>query len=169
MTEQTGSKMKEDQLVAAISHAGVLIPTFGLIIPIIVWITQKERSAYLKKQALQAALWQGLALLVQFLTMGCYFLSIFLLIPFSILAEGSGNNIEPAAGGLLTLIFILLFILGIILYMGGGLIHFGFAIAGIVQSLRGVDFNYPFIGRWVNKRFITETEIHTLQEDADQT
>ncbi|MEN8242667.1 MAG: DUF4870 domain-containing protein [Chloroflexota bacterium] len=166
MTEQA-IQSKEDQLVAAISHAGALIPTFGLLIPLVVWLTQKDRSAYLKVHALQAAIWQGIAFLFQILFFGCYILSFFMLIPFSILAEGEGAYVDPASGGLVAGGSILLIFCLIFIYIGGGLIHMGFSIGGIVQTLRGEDFQYPFIGRWVNNRLKADADNLRNQKDTN--
>lgn len=157
MTEQT-SRTKEDQLVAAISHGGALIPTFGLLIPLIIWITQKDRSTYLKHQALQAAAWQAMAFVMQILLFGCYFFSFFLIIPFSVIAEGETFSSNAAAGGAIAGGFGLLIFCVFGLFMLGGLVYIGFAIAGVVNSLRGQDFQYPVIGRWVNSRLNTDVE-----------
>ena len=168
MTERE-IQSKEDQLIAAISHAAALIPTFGLLIPLVVWLTQKERSMYLKQQSLQAAAWQSIAFVMQILLVGCYFISFFLFIPISIFAEGESFNVDPATVGAIAGGVMLLFICVIMIYMVGGLVHLGFAIGGSVQVLRGSDFEYPFIGRWINNRLNADAENQSNQEAADIT
>ncbi|MCX7977259.1 MAG: DUF4870 domain-containing protein, partial [Bellilinea sp.] len=48
----------DERWLAALAHAGILIPTLGFAVPLIVWITQREKSAFLRFQALQALTYQ---------------------------------------------------------------------------------------------------------------
>jgi uncharacterized Tic20 family protein len=49
---------QNENILAALSHATVLIPMMGVIAPIVIWATQKDKSAYVAFQALQATIYQ---------------------------------------------------------------------------------------------------------------
>jgi uncharacterized protein len=54
----------DDQLMAALAHAGVLIT---VVVALVIWLTQKEKSKYVEFQAKQALVYQlvvGVALTV---------------------------------------------------------------------------------------------------------
>ena len=57
MTE-TPSINQESRLLAAISHASIIFSNFGFIVPIIIYMTQKKTSSFLRFQSLQAFIWQ---------------------------------------------------------------------------------------------------------------
>lgn len=157
MTEHSNQQTKEDQLVAALSHGTLLIPTFGVLVPLLVWITQKDRSIYLKNQALQATIWQLIAFLIQVLIMGCYFVAFFAFIPVGILSEEAGFFYsDPMSGGIFEGLFVLFFFLVFLVYIIGWLVYIAFGIAGVVKALRGHDFRYPVVGRWVEKRLASD-------------
>ena len=35
---------QDERVMAALSHLSVFIPLFGVIAPIVIWVTQKEKS-----------------------------------------------------------------------------------------------------------------------------
>ncbi len=60
------SSTNEERVLAALSHAGVLVNSFnllGLVGAAIIWATQRKQSAYVASHALQALIFQVLALL----------------------------------------------------------------------------------------------------------
>jgi uncharacterized Tic20 family protein len=124
----------------------------GLVAPIVIWVTQKDKSDYVNFQALQALAYQISMILFWFLGTGCYmcsFLGTFFLIPGgAMLAEGREEVVEP----IMLLTFLIPF--AIIMIMFG--IFMAFIIYGIIGSimaLQGRDFQYVFIGKRV-KRFM---------------
>jgi uncharacterized Tic20 family protein len=50
--------------LAALAHAAVLLPGWGLLVPIALWAAHPRRGDYLSFQSLQALTYQVLALLV---------------------------------------------------------------------------------------------------------
>jgi uncharacterized Tic20 family protein len=150
-----------------LAHGGVLVPTFGVLIPLIIWITQKDRSEYIKFQSLQAAIWQLLVFIAQILLAGCYFVSFFLMFPIGLLAEGDLFYVDPSSGGAMAGGIVLLFFCLLVLFGVGGLAYLGFGIAGIVQSLQGKDFHYPFVGRWVENQITTERQDDEKPEEIE--
>jgi len=149
MTEQvsTSEPTQNDKIMAALAHISAMLPMMGVIAPIIIWATQKDKSEYVAFQALQAVVYQLLMIFAWFIGMGCYmlsFFSTFLTIP---LASGSeGNPSSP------------LFLVGIIvpfLIFGGmfigGMIFVIYEVLGAIMTFQGKDFRYAFIGNRLTK------------------
>lgn len=87
MTEEQHSiPSQNDKIMAALAHVSAILPFMGVIAPIIIWATQKDKSEYVAFQALPAVAYQLLMILAWFVGMGCYMLSfftMFLRIPFA--------------------------------------------------------------------------------------
>jgi uncharacterized Tic20 family protein len=45
---------QDERILAALAHGAILLPIYGIIIPTIIWITQKEKTRYVSFQSLQA-------------------------------------------------------------------------------------------------------------------
>lgn len=140
---------REERVVAAVSHSTFTLVFFGLLTPIAVWFTNQERSAFLRFQALQAAIYQviGAAGYAAFMALNLLFvfgsLGAMMLTSFA-----SRPSAEPAWLGLIAILFLSLtciFLLVLPLY------HlFGFlATLGV---LRGRNFRYPILGRILASR-----------------
>jgi uncharacterized Tic20 family protein len=128
----------EERLMAALSHAAVIVSGPGILVGVIVWLTQREKSPFASRQGLQAAVYQIVGMIViiaLWILWGIfYFLSM---IPLII---ASNQNQDPP----------LIFFIG----LGAMLIPFAFMIAwalyglwGALMTLQGRDFSYAFIGR----------------------
>lgn len=68
---------QDERVMAALAHASALLPLMGVIAPIVIWVSQKEKSKYVAFQALQALAYQLGMILAWFVGMGCYMLSFF--------------------------------------------------------------------------------------------
>jgi uncharacterized Tic20 family protein len=49
---------QNDKIMAALAHISALLPLMGVIAPIVIWATQKDKSEYVAFQALQAVVYQ---------------------------------------------------------------------------------------------------------------
>jgi len=49
---------KEEKLMALLSHLSIFIPNIGILAPIIIWVTNKEKSNFVRFNALQAIFFQ---------------------------------------------------------------------------------------------------------------
>lgn len=59
MTEDNSRSVSHDEMIlAAVSHAAALFPGFGFVVPLAIWITQREWSSFVKFHALQALFYQ---------------------------------------------------------------------------------------------------------------
>ena len=79
MIEQisTPAPSQNDKIMAALAHISAVLPFVGIIAPIIIWATQKDKSEYVAFQSLQAVAYQLVMILAWFIGMGCYMISFF--------------------------------------------------------------------------------------------
>lgn len=56
--------LSEERLFASIAHASVVIFGPGILVGILIWITQKEKSSYASHQGMQAAVYQLIGMIV---------------------------------------------------------------------------------------------------------
>jgi uncharacterized Tic20 family protein len=115
--------VSDDNLMAAISHAGIIL--LGIIIPLLIWVTQKEKSKYVEFQAKQALVYQ-LAVAVIFTIMSVI---IFILAVISM--------------GILGILYIALLPLILVAVLYG--------LYAAYQTYQGKDFRYIIIGDMLAK------------------
>ena len=136
---------QDERVMAALSHISALLPMVGVIAPIVIWITQKDKSKYVAFQALQALAYQLIMILAWFIGMGCYMLSFFgtfFTIPFS--------DSSQSASPLFALGFIIpLLVFGAIFI--GGFFFIIYGIVGAVMAFQGKPFRYIIIGNRVER------------------
>jgi uncharacterized Tic20 family protein len=156
---------REDQLAGAVCHLSILMPIFGLIIPIMVWFTQRQRSVWLRFQSLQASVYQGIGVLLYFGLTGLQifpmfgvmaFMGFFLFISAASRGSGPGGLLGPIAG----LMMVGMFVVAYLAMIGAALLQclIGpiFTLAGVWagwQILKGRRFRYPLLGGWIVRRF----------------
>jgi uncharacterized Tic20 family protein len=134
---------QDERIMGALPHISVLIPYIGVIVPILIWVTQKDKSRFVYLQALQAAAYQLALFVATLLGWGCYILSFVLLIPTIALIQPSSE------WPVLAVTFIPFCVLGLI-----GLGWLLFLIYGIVAAIlvfQGKDFRYIVIGDQVER------------------
>jgi len=151
MTENIAppASVQNDRIMAALVHVTVLLPMMGIIAPIVIWATQKDKSQFVAFQALQAIAYQLLFILAYFVGMGCYgcsFFSLFALGPLATLSSGTTNNIDPffELG-----FFFPLSIIGVMFLFGGFFIIYG--LYATIRVFQGKDFRYAFLGNWLER------------------
>ncbi len=140
-TEQNSDSNQNDKIMAALAHVSVILPFMGVIAPIVIWVTQKDKSEYVAFQALQAIIYQLLMILTWFVGMGCYVLSFFgtfLTIPFS---GGNHGTPNPTMAPIFALGFIIPFLVFGAIFVGGALFVL-YGLFGAIQVFRGKDFRY---------------------------
>lgn len=150
-TEATAPRPTQDErITAALAHIGIVLPLTGLLLPIFIWLTQKEKSAFVRFQALQALAWHLALLGCYFLGFGCYICSFFatfvLIAVLGATTTSHGAESSPLVGIPILLPFLVimfLFAMSFIVIISG--------IVGAVLALQGKDFRFPIIGRQVEK------------------
>jgi uncharacterized Tic20 family protein len=53
----------EERLMAVLSHGSVVMSGPGILVGVLIWLTQREKSAYASRQGLQAAAYQLLGMI----------------------------------------------------------------------------------------------------------
>ena len=133
----------EEQFAAAMGHFAVIIPIWGLLAPAYLWLSHPKHSSFLKFQSAQTTLYQVFVNLLYFgLTFGSIVIGLGSMVLFALTVDLGEWN--PVAG--LMVMTCLLGCTGLIV----PLFHILGQWAGL-QTLRGRDFKYPLLGRWVNK------------------
>ncbi len=137
----------DECLLAAVAHSAALLPFLGFIVPLHIWITQRDWSRFVCFHALQALIYQ---LVMPSVTLTVYLLGIWGLYGTILGAVPTGLNRlgEGLPPGLLSLrcLFVVLVIAGWIFTIVLGLLAAN-------RILAGRDFLYPILGQWVAKHF----------------
>jgi len=147
----------DDRIMAALAHGAVILGLWGVVISAVIWSTQKEKSAYVRFQALQAMVYQLcdtaammlLGLLVGFCGFGV--LAVMMFGGLVTLAATTDSSSTPVP----FLFFNLFFPLGIVglalplLLIRLALIAYAFY--GAYQAYLGRDFRYSVIGARVER------------------
>jgi uncharacterized Tic20 family protein len=138
---------QEERLLAAISHAAVITGAIGPVVGVLVYITQKEKSAYAARQGLQAAIYQLIGLLVIILAWSCW--GLFYALTFiPLIADPEQYSEAPPAifwVGMASMICPFI-IMGLWLVYG---------LYGAVRAWSGAEFRYAIIGQLVDDRLST--------------
>jgi len=138
------SEDQEDRVVAAVCHSTCVVPFFGLLTPIVVWLTQHERSALLRFQAMQAAIYQAVGLIGYVVFMALDILFVFAMVGAAVGSDFAGRS--SAVPVWLSLIMLPFMCILCVFALAVPLYHlFGFLAS--VRVLRGHDFRYPVLGR----------------------
>lgn len=152
-----GFEKWEDDWVSGVCHSTAFLQIWGVITPLIVWFSQKGRSAKLRFQALQAFIYQFIAAITNILVSVfgglLYFIFIFGILVFGGASKGSGNteHIPPVLG-----ILFFIFLGGLMLFwlvsMVAVPLYYLLAVVASVRTIRGHDFKYPILGKIIAHR-----------------
>lgn len=130
--------------MAALAHAAILTGFMAPIAGILIYVTQKEKSAYAAGQALQAAIYQlaGMLLLILawILSGVFYFIS---LIPVIVAADAYTDAPPPifwVGLGSMLCPFLLMGLWGL------------YGLYGALRAWSGADFRYAIVGKLVANR-----------------
>jgi uncharacterized Tic20 family protein len=131
----------EERLMSLLSHLSIIIPNIGVIAPIIIWVTQKDKSKFVRFNAIQAVFFQLLFFVLLILSIFIGLILMFISLPVIT------RNPDAAPGvlfwvsmGVMNLYFPLWIIFAIYA-----------AVAG-AKSFKGRIFRYLIIGRIIEKR-----------------
>jgi len=149
MTDQVLVPTSDDTLLAAISHF------FGLLVAFIVWITQKDRSRFLRFQSVQAMAFDLIVGVVILLLAGIFACVIFGALALMVgviasLASQGNPSAEPAVILVALLVATPLFIP--IIFIPIAIIVLIFRIIATIQTFQGKNYHYPRLGKWVEMR-----------------
>ena len=136
---------KEERIMALLSHVSIFIPNIGILAPIIIWVTNKEKSAFVRFNALQAIFFQLIFFVLMMLSMFVGVILMLVSIPWFDLS----SNPEPGTLFFLSMVFMFMFFpLWII---------FGiYAAIASVKSYKGKMFKYAIIGHIIQRKVYAE-------------
>ncbi len=142
---------QDERMMAGVAHGSILLGIFsngigGILTTLVIWMTQKEKSAYVARQAMQALVYQVLSTVVTFVVWGCWGMLYMVMIFVPLIANPAAfeQSAPPPSiwFGLILMVFPLA-IWGLTVLYG---------LWGAVQSWRGVDFSYTIVGKWLKER-----------------
>lgn len=125
----------EERILAALSHGSILISSVGILVPILVWITRKEKTRYVAFQSLQAILFQLIGGGITFIRYLASYIASTTSPLFYALSPSVQTWLKNITGVALVLDMLILIT----------------GISGAIITLRGKPFQYPCIGRIVHK------------------
>ena len=141
---ETKTKKKltiEEKIMSLLSHISILIPNIGVAVPVIIWITQKDKSKFTRFNALQAIFFQIVFMALIMLSVFIGIIIMFISLPVLI------SNPDDTPG---ILFWVSMGIMN--LYFPLWLIFSIYAIVASVKSFKGKIFNYAVIGRIIEKK-----------------
>jgi len=148
---------QDERTMAALAHASVVL-TFilalgsgglggllGILVPLLIWLTYKEKSAYVSFQALQATVFQAVSILLMVVVLAVSIILIVLgwTISGALTAVLIGLCLMPFA----LLITVVLALLVLILPLA----QLGYGLYAAYETYQGRDFRYWLVGENLEK------------------
>jgi hypothetical protein len=148
MEEKSVSRDKRG--LAALAHGSILLGFFsngigGIIAALVIWLTQREKSAYVAGQALQALVYQAVTFVVIMLAWCCWGALWMLMILLPLFANPSAYETAVPAGFWVGLLLM-------VVPLGIWAIAILYGLWGAMRCFGGHDFKYVLIGRWVESQ-----------------
>jgi len=135
-------KLKSDEkLMSLLSHLAIVIPNIGIIAPIVIWVTQKDKSKFVRFNAIQAIFFQLVFFVLIMLSVFIGLIFMFISLPVII------KNPDAAPG---VLFWVSMGVMN--LYFPLWLIFSLYAVIAAIRSFKGKIFRYIIIGKLVEKR-----------------
>lgn len=142
-----------DHWVAGVCHATTILQFWGVITPLLVWFTQKERSARLRFQAMQAFVYQLIALIAYMIGVGLYMALLFgmFLIPLAASVLNDGGKVQGPAALLIAIFFGVVLVFWLVSLILAPLYYLLAAFASL-RIIQGYPFRYPILGGILERR-----------------
>lgn len=139
---------QDEKALAGLAHGSIILGIFtsgigGILTALVIWLTQREKSAYAAAQSLQALVYQAVVFIVTMLAWCCWGLLWTAMILVPLMTDPYAYEAAPPAGMWLGL-FLMIIPLGLWVLM----ILYG--LYGAARCLGGHDFRYAVIGKWVS-------------------
>jgi len=132
---------KEEKLMALLSHLSIFIPNIGILTPIIIWVTNKEKSNFVRFNALQAIFFQLIFFILMMLFIFVGIILMLVAIPWFDLS----SNAEPGILFFLSMVFMFM-------YFPLWIIFGIYAVVASAKSFKGRIFKYAIIGRIIERK-----------------
>ena len=141
---------QDERVLAGLAHGSILLGLFsngigGIIAALVIWLTQREKSAYVAAQALQALVYQAVTFVVIMLAWCCWS-ALWMLMLFAPLSANPAAYEAALPAGFWVGLLLMVVPLG----LWGLTIVYG--LWGAARCLGGHDFRYVLIGNWVERQ-----------------
>jgi len=140
--QNVSSHSSDERTWAALAHGSALLNIFsgmgGLIAALVIWLTQKEKSAWVAFQALQSLVFQAAVVIITVLVVGVVWVVGFIV---SFATIGIGTIVAVP-------VMILVFFAGFAMIAAGMV----YSLYGAYQIYQGREFRYKWIGNWLQRR-----------------
>ena len=131
----------DEKLMSLLAHLSIIIPNIGIIAPIIIWVTQKDKSKFVRFNAIQAIFFQLVFFILIMASILIGLILMFVSLPMIT------QNPDAAPGALFWVS------MGVMnLYFPLWIIFAIYAVVAAVKSFRGKIFRYLIIGRIIERR-----------------
>ena len=149
MSEQL-SVSQDERVLAGLAHGSIVLSVFtsgigGIVAALVIWLIQKEKSAYVAGQALQALVYQVMVFLMTMLVWCCWGVLWLLLFLPALAANPNAYQTTPPAG-----LWVGLALMIIPIGFWGLTILYG--LWGAARCLGGHDFKYAIVGNWLESQ-----------------
>jgi uncharacterized Tic20 family protein len=139
---------QDDKALAAVAHASILLGIMtsgigGIIAALVIYLVQKEKSAYVAFQSLQALVYQGVAMILTMVAWCCWGALWMLMIFPPLFANPDAYYYGPPPG-----LWVGMFFMIIPFAVWGFTILYGLWAA--VRCLGGHDFRYAIVANWLD-------------------
>jgi uncharacterized Tic20 family protein len=135
---------QDERLMATLAHGSIVTGQIGIIAAVAIYLTQKDKSHYVAKQAAQAALYQlvgFLGIIIGWICWGAFYFATFI----PIIDNPSQYNDAPPP---IFWVGMISMICPMILMVAWGL----YGVIAAIQTWMGKDFKYAVIGNIVDQR-----------------
>jgi len=143
-THHFSTHSSDERTWATLAHASALLNLFGgvggIIAALVIWLTQREKSAWVGFQALQSLIFQAAAVVITVLVVGGVWVVGFIV---SFATIGIGTFVAVPV--------MILFFFGGFALMAAEMVY---ACYGAYQINQGREFRYKWIGDWLQRRSV---------------
>jgi uncharacterized Tic20 family protein len=149
MSEQT-TLTQDEKTLAGLAHGGIILGFFtsgvgGLLVALVIWLTQKEKSAYAAGQALQALIYQAVTFVLMIIAWCCWAMLLMAMLFIPLSANPDAYATAPPAS------FWVAMVLMIVPFGFWGLTIL-YGLYGALRCFGGDDFKYAIIGNWLKSQ-----------------
>jgi uncharacterized Tic20 family protein len=129
----------DERILAALAHGSIIVSVVGLLVPAIIWITQRQKSRFVAFQSLQAIIFQTLAAFIQLVSGLLSFIRLAASMIKTPWLSSMVQLVTTASQQLICISSIMYFI---------SFLFVVFGVIAAISTLRGKPFAYS---RWIRK------------------
>jgi len=149
MGEQSAIK-QDERVLAGLAHGSVVLGPLtngvgGIVSALVIWLIQRDKSAYVAFQALQALVYQVAAFVLTVLVLCCWIAVWMVMWVPAMAASPEVYKDVPPAGMWIGLALM-------IVPIGVWVVTMVYGLIGAVRTLGGHDFQYVVIGKWLKSQ-----------------